>query len=81
MDTHRTRILQLAAQSRLPVMSDMRAFVDDGGLMYYGPSIPDAFRRAATYVAKILNGAMPGDLPLAQPTPSSDAAVSLCSSP
>jgi len=68
MDTHRTRILQLAAQSRLPVMSDMRAFVDDGGLMSYGPSIPDAFRRAATYVDKILNGAMPGDLPIEQPT-------------
>jgi putative tryptophan/tyrosine transport system substrate-binding protein len=65
---HQTRILQLAAQSRLPVMSDLGAFVDDGGLMSYGPSLPDAFRRAATYVEKILNGAMPGDLPIEQPT-------------
>jgi putative tryptophan/tyrosine transport system substrate-binding protein len=66
--SHQTRILQLAAQSRLPVMSDLRAFVDDGGLMSYGPSLSDAFRRAATYVEKILNGAMPGDLPIEQPT-------------
>src|SRR5712691_7454673 len=50
METHRTRILQLVAQSRLPVMSDLREFVDDGGLMSYGPSMPDAWWRAATYV-------------------------------
>jgi putative ABC transport system substrate-binding protein len=66
--THQTRILQLAAQRRRPVMSDLRAFVDAGGLMSYGPSLPDAFRRAATSVEKSLNGAMPGDLPIEQPT-------------
>ena len=67
-DTHRTRVLQLAAQRRLPVMSDLRAFVEDGGLMSYGPSLPDLFRRAATYVDKILQGAAPGDLPIERPT-------------
>ena len=66
--THRTRILQLAAQRRLPVMSDLREFVDDGGLMSYGPSVSDLFRRAATYVDKILKGAKPADLPVEQPT-------------
>jgi putative ABC transport system substrate-binding protein len=62
------RILQLAAQIRLPVMSDLRTFVDNGGLMSYGPNMPDAWRRAATYVDKILNGATSGDLPIEQPT-------------
>ena len=66
--THRTRVLQLAAQRRLPVMSDLRAFVEDGGLMSYGPSLPDLFRRVATYVDKILKGAKPGDLPIERPT-------------
>jgi putative ABC transport system substrate-binding protein len=68
MNTHRTRILQLAAQRRLPVMADQRGFVEDGALMAYGPSVPDLFRRAATYVDKILKGAKPGDLPVEQPT-------------
>src|SRR5262249_52346587 len=68
IETHRIRTLQLAAQSRLPVMSELREFVEDGGLMSYGPSLPDSFRRAATYVDKILKGATPGDLPMEQPT-------------
>ena len=66
--THQTRILQLAAQRRLPVMSDLRAFVDDGGLMSYGPSRADLSRCAATYVDKLLKGATPADLPVEQPT-------------
>jgi putative ABC transport system substrate-binding protein len=68
IETHRIRTLQLAAQSRLPVMSELREFVEDGGLLAYGPSLPDSFRRAATYVDKILKGATPGDLPMEQPT-------------
>jgi putative tryptophan/tyrosine transport system substrate-binding protein len=68
IDTHRTRILQLATQRRLPVMAELREYVDDGGLMFYGPSLPDAHRRAATYVDKILQGATPADLPIEQPT-------------
>jgi putative ABC transport system substrate-binding protein len=68
IDTHRTRILQLATQHRLPVMAELREYVDNGGLMFYGPSLPDLYRRAATYVDKILQGAAPADLPVEQPT-------------
>jgi putative ABC transport system substrate-binding protein len=68
IDTHRTRILQLATQRRLPVMAELREYVDDGGLMFYGPSLPHLYRRAAIYVDKILQGAAPADLPVEQPT-------------
>jgi putative ABC transport system substrate-binding protein len=68
IDTHRTRILQLAAQRQLPVMAELRDYVDEGGLLFYGPSLPDTFRRAATYVDKILKGTQPADLPVEQPT-------------
>ena len=65
--SHRMRIVDLAAKSRLPTMYDVREFVEAGGLMAYGPSLPDLFRRAAAYVDKILKGAKPGDLPVEQP--------------
>jgi putative tryptophan/tyrosine transport system substrate-binding protein len=65
---HRTRIVELATKHRLPVMYGLREFVDVGGLMVYGPSMRDSFRRAATYVDKILKGAKPADLPIEQPT-------------
>ena len=65
---YRRRLLDLAAKSRLPGVGDDRAFVDSGGFMSYGPSFPQMFRRAATYVDKILKGAKPADLPVEQPT-------------
>jgi len=67
MTTHRTRILHLAAKSRLPVMSEEREFVDAGGLMSYAPSFSDMYRRAAGYVHKLLTGTKPADLPVEQP--------------
>jgi putative ABC transport system substrate-binding protein len=65
---HRPRIAGLAASSRLPAMYGYREFPDDGGLMSYGPSFADLFRRAATYVDKIIKGAKPAELPVEQPT-------------
>jgi putative ABC transport system substrate-binding protein len=64
----RTRIVGLAAKSRLPAVYDVRQFPESGGLMSYGPSISDLYRRAAIYVDKILKGAKPADLPIEQPT-------------
>src|SRR6266403_994941 len=66
--THRPRIVALAASSRLPAMYGLREFPDEGGLMSYGPSFVILFRRAASFVDKILNGAKPADLPVEQPT-------------
>jgi putative ABC transport system substrate-binding protein len=53
---------------RLPAIYSFRVFVDAGGLMSYGPDLPDLWRRAATYTDRILKGAKPGDLPVEQPT-------------
>jgi ABC-type uncharacterized transport system substrate-binding protein len=63
----RTRIAGLAAKAHLPVMYTLREHMRAGGLAFYGPSMADNFRRAATYVDKILKGAKPGDLPVEQP--------------
>jgi putative tryptophan/tyrosine transport system substrate-binding protein len=61
------RIVDFAMRHRLPSMFFAKDFVDNGGFMSYGPSFPDSYRRAATYVDKILKGAKPGDLPVEQP--------------
>jgi putative ABC transport system substrate-binding protein len=66
--THRARIAALALEHRLPTMLEGRVYVEAGGLISYGPNDTDMFRRAATYVDKILNGAKPADLPVEQPT-------------
>jgi putative ABC transport system substrate-binding protein len=68
LDNMRGRVADLAAKSRLPAMYDWRMYVDAGGLMSYGPSLADTYRRAAVYVDKILKGAQPADLPVEQPT-------------
>ena len=66
--SQRAQIADLAVKSRLPTIYYGIEFVEDGGLLTYGVSITDLFRRAATYVDKILKGAKPGDLPVEQPT-------------
>ena len=68
MTTHRVRINTLALSMRLPTMHGIRDYVEMGGLMSYGASFPDLWRRAGDYVDKILRGAKPADLPVEQPT-------------
>jgi putative ABC transport system substrate-binding protein len=65
--TNRKTLVELAARHRLPAVYHLREFVDEGGLMSYAASFPDMYRRAATYVDKILKGAKPADLPVEQP--------------
>jgi putative ABC transport system substrate-binding protein len=65
--THRARVVGLAATSRVPAVYGFPETAEAGGLMSYGPDIPDIYRRAATYVDKILRGAKAGDLPVEQP--------------
>jgi putative tryptophan/tyrosine transport system substrate-binding protein len=67
-NTHRARIAKLAADARLPAIYFPRRAVEDGGLMSYGPDPNENYRRAATYVDRILKGAKPGDLPIQRPT-------------
>jgi putative tryptophan/tyrosine transport system substrate-binding protein len=64
---HRREIVGLVAAARVPAMYPEREFVDDGGLMAYGPSVPDNFRRAASYIDRILKGANPAELPMQEP--------------
>ena len=66
--SQRARIVDLAAKHQLPAVYGEREFADAGGLMAYATNLPANFRRAATYVDKILKGAKPGDLPIEQPT-------------
>lgn len=61
-------VVDLATKRRLPTAFISREFVDAGGLMSFGVSYPDSYRRAATYVDKIFKGAKPADLPIEQPT-------------
>jgi putative ABC transport system substrate-binding protein len=68
LNPHRTQVVNLAVKSRLPVIYGQPEFVEAGGLMTYSVSFTDLFRRAATYVDKILKGAKPADLPVEQPT-------------
>ena len=68
MVDNRAKVIALAAKYRLPTMYEHDDFVRTGGLIAYGPNIPDLFRRAAVYVDRILKGAKPGDLPVEQPT-------------
>jgi putative ABC transport system substrate-binding protein len=68
LNAHRVSINTLANVARLPTIGGLREYVEAGSLMSYGPSVPDLFRQAATYVDKILRGAKPGELPVEQPT-------------
>jgi putative ABC transport system substrate-binding protein len=66
--SQRGRLIELAAQYRLPAIYEFKEFVQDGGLMSYGPNMARMFRGAASYVDRILRGTRPGDLPIERPT-------------
>ena len=68
IESMRDEVVRAARAARLPAAYEQRAFVEVGGLLSYGTSFPDLYRRAATYVDKILKGSKPGDLPIQQPT-------------
>jgi putative tryptophan/tyrosine transport system substrate-binding protein len=68
VSANRRAIVDFTAEHRLFAMYSTREFVKDGGLVSYGVHYPDLYYRAASYVAKILKGAKPGDLPIEQPT-------------
>jgi putative ABC transport system substrate-binding protein len=67
LNSQRKQIVELAVKNRLPAMYYATEWVEDGGLMSYSANVTDLFRRAATYVDKILKGAKPADLPVEQP--------------
>lgn len=66
-NAHRRTLIELAARHRLPALYEFREFVQEGGLMSFGASITEMYRRAASYVDRILKGARPGDLPIERP--------------
>jgi putative ABC transport system substrate-binding protein len=66
--SQRAQLADLATKNRVPTMYPRNEYVEEGGLIFYGASVPDLYRRAATYVDKILKGAKPADLPVEQPT-------------
>jgi ABC-type uncharacterized transport system substrate-binding protein len=68
LNSQRAHVVDLAVKNRLPAVYGQPQYVEDGGLLSYAPSYTDLFRRAATYVDKILKGAKPADLPVEQPT-------------
>jgi len=67
LNSHRSRIVELVVKGRLPAMYTEPEWMSDGGLMYYGPDTADIYRRAATYVDKILKGAKAADIPVERP--------------
>jgi putative tryptophan/tyrosine transport system substrate-binding protein len=67
LNFHHKRLIELANQHRLPSIWEASGYVRDGGMLSYGPSFADMYRQSAGYVAKILNGAKPSDLPVEQP--------------
>ena len=67
LGAHRAHVIALAARYRLPAFYELRIYVEDGGLMSYGPSINDLYGRSASYVDRILKGAYPGDLAIERP--------------
>lgn len=68
LNSYRTRILDFLAQNRLPAIFESRDWVEAGGLISYGPNYPEAFRRAAILMDKILKGTKPAEIPVEQPT-------------
>jgi putative ABC transport system substrate-binding protein len=67
-DTRRARIIEFAAENKIPAIYQFREYAVDGGLISYGPRITESYRQAGVYVGRILNGAKPGELPVLQPT-------------
>ena len=65
---HRKRILELATERKIPIVSALRSFAAAGGLLSYGANVPNLFRQAAGYVDRILKGEKPADMPVQQPT-------------